>query len=173
MSLKLILKKYCFPLILLVSIFVGMITGWIVGSEITVIKPLGEVFINMLFTIVIPLVFFTISSSIANMNSLKRLGKILGYMLVVFGITSLIASIFMLIGVFIINPVGNLNIQLVDGVKESVNLKLIKKPAFTVGFFVFNCTFNSFSSCCWNENDGNNVNKQYNNFPSTNINEVI
>ena len=78
MSLKLILKKYCFPLILLVSIFVGMITGWIVGSEITVIKPLGEVFINMLFTIVIPLVFFTISSSIANMNSLKRLGKILG-----------------------------------------------------------------------------------------------
>lgn len=135
MSLKLILKKYCFPLILLVSIFVGMITGWIVGSEITVIKPLGEVFINMLFTIVIPLVFFTISSSIANMNSLKRLGKILGYMLVVFGITSLIASIFMLIGVIIINPVGNLNIQLVDGVKESVNLGTSVVEMFTVTDF--------------------------------------
>ena len=135
MSLKFILKKYCFPVILLISIFFGMITGWIFGSDISVIKPLGEIFINMLFTIVIPLVFFTISSSIANMSSLRRLGKILGYMLVVFGITSLIASIFMLIGVFIVNPVGNLNINLVDGVKETVDLSTSVVEMFTVADF--------------------------------------
>lgn len=135
MSLKFILKKYCFPIILLISIFLGMITGWIFGSDISAIKPLGEIFINMLFTIVIPLVFFTISSSIANMSSLRRLGKILGYMLVVFGITSLIASIFMLIGVFIVNPVGNLNINLVDGVKETVNLSTSVVEMFTVNDF--------------------------------------
>ena len=61
MSLKLTLKKYFFPIILLISIFLGMVTGWIFGNNVTVIKPLGEVFINMLFTIVVPLVFFTIS----------------------------------------------------------------------------------------------------------------
>lgn len=135
MSLKLVLKRYCFPIILLTSIFLGMITGWIVGNDVSVIKPFGEVFVNMLFTIVVPLVFFTISSSIANMSSLKRLGKILGYMLIVFGITSLIATIFMLLGVFVVNPVGNLNITLVDGVKENVNLGTSVVEMFTVTDF--------------------------------------
>lgn len=135
MSLKLTLKKYFFPIILLTSIFLGMVTGWIFGNDVAVIKPLGEVFINMLFTIVVPLVFFTISSSIANMSSLKRLGKILVYMLIVFGITSLIASVFMLLGVFIINPVGNLNINLVDGVKESVDIGTSVVEMFTVTDF--------------------------------------
>lgn len=135
MSLKLTLKKYFFPIILLISIFLGMVTGWIFGNNVTVIKPLGEVFINMLFTIVVPLVFFTISSSIANMSSLKRLGKILVHMLIIFGITSFIASVFMLLGVFIINPVGDLNLSLVDGVKETVDIGTSVVEMFTVTDF--------------------------------------
>ncbi len=135
MSLKLFWHHYRFPLLLLISICGGMITGWIMGSDANWLSPFGDIFVNMLFTIAVPLVFFTISSSIANMNSLKRLGKILGYMLMVFGITSLIAAVFMLVGVLIVNPVGNFGITLSDGVKESVDLGTSIVELFTVSDF--------------------------------------
>lgn len=90
------LKPYRFPLFLLSSIIIGSIIGLIVGERAEVLKPLGDLFLNLLFTIVVPLVFFSISSAIANMDSIKRLGKIMGWMLTVFVITGIIASILML-----------------------------------------------------------------------------
>src|SRR5690625_6875785 len=51
--------------------------------------------------VVIPLVFFTISSAIANMNSMTRLGKIMGSMMTIFVITGIIASVFMLVATVI------------------------------------------------------------------------
>lgn len=135
MNLKKLWKNYAFSILLLLSIFLGMITGWIFGEKITFLKPFGDVFMNMLFTVVVPLVFFTISSSIANMSSLKRLGKILGYMFIIFGITSLIASIFMLLGVLIVNPVSNIGINLTDGIQESINLGNSITDMFTVSDF--------------------------------------
>lgn len=135
MNLKKLWKNYAFSILLLLSIFLGMITGWIFGEKITFLKPFGNVFMNMLFTVVVPLVFFTISSSIANMSSLKRLGKILGYMFIIFGITSLIASIFMLLGVLAVNPVSNIGINLTDGIQESINLGNSITDMFTVSDF--------------------------------------
>lgn len=135
MDLKVIWKNYRFPLLMILCIFLGMITGWIFGEQVNILKPLGDIFINMLFTIVVPLVFFTISNSIASMSSLKRLGKILWYMFIIFGITSLIASIFMLIGVFVVNPASNIGINLTDGVKETVDLGTSIVEMFTVSDF--------------------------------------
>jgi Na+/H+-dicarboxylate symporters len=135
MWFKKLWRTYRFPLLLLVSIFLGMITGVILGEDANCLKPFGLVFMNMLFTIVVPLVFFTISSSIASMSNLKRLGKILGWMLLVFGITSLIASVFMLIGVLIVNPVGDTTITLTEGVKGTFDLGTNIVDMFTVGDF--------------------------------------
>lgn len=135
MNLNSIWKNYRFPLLMITSIFLGMITGWVLGDKVEVLKPAGDLFVNMLFTIVVPLVFCTISSSISNMTSLKRLGKILWYTFIVFGITSLIASIFMLIGVFVVNPVGNIGIQLTEGVKETVDLGTSVVEMFSVSDF--------------------------------------
>lgn len=100
------LKAYRFPLILLASIIVGSIIGLIFGEQAGVVKPLGDLFINLLFMIVVPLVFFSISSAVANMDSMKRLGKIMGSMLAVFIITGIIASITMLVAVLLF-PVGS------------------------------------------------------------------
>src|SRR5699024_5768583 len=72
------LKAYRFPLILLSSIFIGSIVGFIFGEKSNVITPLGDIFINLLFMVVIPLVFFSISSSISYMISMLRLGKTMG-----------------------------------------------------------------------------------------------
>ncbi|WP_262176725.1 dicarboxylate/amino acid:cation symporter [Saccharococcus sp. Marseille-Q5394] len=100
------LKAYRFPLILLASIIIGSIIGLIFGEKASVIKPFGDLFLNLLFMIVVPLVFFSISSAVANMDSMKRLGKIMGSMLSVFIITGIIASITMLVAV-VIFPVGS------------------------------------------------------------------
>lgn len=116
------MKAYRFPLILLASIVVGSISGFILGPKAEVVKPLGDIFLNLMFMIVVPLVFVTISSSIAQMTSLKRLGKILGMMLVVFAVTGLIASVFMLTSVNLFNPAEGVDIALEKPEKtESIN----------------------------------------------------
>ncbi|MGM8211379.1 dicarboxylate/amino acid:cation symporter [Virgibacillus sp. W0430] len=100
------LKAYRFPIILLFSIIVGSIIGLIFGEKAGVIKPLGDLFINLLFMIVVPLVFFTIASAVANMDSMRRLGKIMGSMITIFVVTGIIASVFMLIAT-VMFPTGS------------------------------------------------------------------
>ena len=112
-------NSYFFPIILFISIIIGCILGVILGEKASVLKPLGEIFLNLMYTIVVPLVFFTISSSVANMVDMRRLGKILKYTFLVFFETSAIAAILMLIVLLIIDPVGNSNIL----IEASENIK--------------------------------------------------
>ena len=120
--IKKLWKTYKFPMILLFSIIVGCIIGIIFKENAMNLKPLGTIFINMLFVVVVPLVFFTISSSISSIKSLKRLGKIFRVMFVVFIITGAISALFMLIGVKIFEPVGNITLTLVEGAKEKIDI---------------------------------------------------
>ncbi len=128
-------KNYRFPIILLLSVIIGCLLGIILGDRASVIKPFGTIFINMLYTIVVPLVFFTISSSIANMVNLKRLGKILKYVFIVFIITSLVSALVMLFTIKIFNPVGNVNITLTSGSSESISIADKIVSAITVTDF--------------------------------------
>ncbi|HXV27721.1 MAG TPA: dicarboxylate/amino acid:cation symporter, partial [bacterium] len=59
-------------------------------------KPLGDIFLNLLFTAVVPLVFFSISSAIAGMSDLKKLGRILFWMILIFMITGIVSALLML-----------------------------------------------------------------------------
>ncbi|WP_404459091.1 dicarboxylate/amino acid:cation symporter [Oceanobacillus kapialis] len=131
------MKAYRFPLILLASIIIGSIIGLIFGKEATVIKPLGDLFINLLFMIVIPLVFFTISSAIANMDSMKRLGKIMGSMMTVFIVTGIIAAVFMLVATVIFEPGKGVDIPLeTPDSTEEMTLSEQLVNTFTVSDFV-------------------------------------
>ena len=120
--MKKIWKNYKFPIILLFSIIIGCILGIILEEDAVILKPFGAVFLNMMYTIVVPLVFFTISSSIANMVNLKRLGKILKYVFLVFILTSAVAGILMLGVTKVIDPVGNANIVLEQGEATEVSI---------------------------------------------------
>lgn len=120
--IKKLWKTYKFPMILLFSIIVGCIIGIIFKENAMNLKPFGTIFINMLFVIVVPLVFFTISSSISSIKSLRRLGNIFRVMFIVFLITGGISALFMLIGVKIFDPVGNITLTLVEGVKENIDI---------------------------------------------------
>lgn len=116
-------KKYWFPISILLSIIIGSLWGSYLGERASVLKPIGDIFLNLMFTIVVPLVFFTISSSIASMIDLKRLGKIMGYSLIVFTITCIIASVVMLVSVKLVNPLGS-NSVLIDATETVKNLSI-------------------------------------------------
>ncbi|WP_431811749.1 dicarboxylate/amino acid:cation symporter [Lysinibacillus sp. FW12] len=108
------LRAYRFSMFLLIAILLGVIIGLLFGEKATVLKPFGDIFINLLFMIVVPLVFFSIASSVASMESLKRLGKIMGSMMLVFIATGIIAAIIMLIAVTIYPPGAEVSVQIVS-----------------------------------------------------------
>ena len=86
-------KHYGQTVILLVSIIIGAIIGLIWKEGATVLSPFGDIFLNLMFVIIVPLVFLTISTSIARIKQPKRLGKIMGSIILVIVITSIIAVV--------------------------------------------------------------------------------
>ena len=105
MESKEIARNYRFLAILLGAMIAGCIVGWAAPEFAVKLKPFGTVFINMMFCIVVPLVFASISSSVAGMRSRKRAGKILGTTVAVFVITGAIAAFIMFILMKIFPPV--------------------------------------------------------------------
>ena len=97
-------KSYRFSIILIVTIIIGSFLGLGLKTKAVILKPFGDVFLNLLFTVVVPLVFFSISSTVAKMTDMKRLGKIIATMLVVFVATGIISSVLMIIGVTFYPP---------------------------------------------------------------------
>lgn len=99
--MKAIIDSYSSIILLLVGILTGSMIGLFVPTAVPYIKPLGDIFLNLLFVAVIPLIFFSISSSIANIESNNKLGKILSYMSLTFIITLTIAAILTIIGLYL------------------------------------------------------------------------
>ena len=106
--MKKILKNYGFIIFMLLGIVAGCIVGAIfpavkdAGGEYIeqgarVLEPLGTIFINLMFCVVVPMVFCSIASAIANMQSMKKAGKVMGLTLATFFITAAIAAVIMYI----------------------------------------------------------------------------
>jgi len=99
-------KSYAFSLLLLAAIAAGSGLGFILKEKASVLKPFGDVFLNLLFCLVVPLVFFSIASAVSGMKNARRLKKIFLVMLVVFVGTGIIASLTMIVGVKAFPPAG-------------------------------------------------------------------
>jgi len=95
------LQNYSSILLLLGGIIIGSIFGLVFGEDVLIIKPLGDIFLNLLFTAIIPLIFFTIGSSIANLERTEKLGKLFAIMVLVFLATILISAIVMICAVYL------------------------------------------------------------------------
>lgn len=119
--MKNFIKSYATPLILLFSILVGGIIGVIMGPKAKVLEPLGQIFLNLIFTIIVPLVFFSITSSIANMSEIKRLGKILVTIVIIFAITAIISALISIVGVYMVNPTEGMDKHAVESILADSN----------------------------------------------------
>lgn len=113
-------KDYLFTIILLGSVLAGGALGAILGPKASVLKPFGDLFLNLLFMIIVPMVFFSIASAIASMGGeMKRLGKIMGSILLVFIATALIASVLGLAVALIMNPTEGINYASLQSVVQA------------------------------------------------------
>ena len=105
MEKKAVLKNYRFMAIMLFAMIAGCVVGFLSPDFSATIKPVGKIFINMMFCIVVPLVFASIASAVANMQNRKRAGKIMGVTIATFVITGAIAAAIMFFLVKIFPPV--------------------------------------------------------------------
>ena len=89
--MKKIIKNYKSSFILLGSIILGTIIGLIFKEKASVLSPFGDLFINLLLVIIVPLIFLTLTTSIGKMKQPSRIGKILACVFGVFIVTSLVS----------------------------------------------------------------------------------
>lgn len=105
--MKNFLKNYKSTIIVLVAIIVGAIAGIVFKEKAAIVSPLGDVFLNLMFIVIVPLLFLNISTAIAKMTEPKRFGKIMFTIVAVFIVTSLVAVFIGLastIGIKLVSP---------------------------------------------------------------------
>jgi Na+/H+-dicarboxylate symporter len=119
--MKKFIKSYATPLILLLSILVGGIVGVIMGPDAKMFEPLGQIFLNLIFTLIVPLVFFSVTSSIANMGKMKRLGKIMMNIALVFAVTAIISAVITIISVYIVDPTEGLGQDTIETILQDAD----------------------------------------------------
>ena len=89
---------------------------WVIDN---VANPIGQVFLRMLFMVVIPLVFTTLTLGVATLGDLRRLGRIGGKTLGFFVLTTSLAVTLGLILVNIVQPGEGLDPTVRAGLLES------------------------------------------------------
>ncbi len=129
MEKKSFFKTYGFIIFMLAGIIAGCIVGWVNPALGSNLEPLGTIFINLMFCIVVPLVFFSISSAVANANGAKRAGKVMGVTVGTFLVTAAIAAVFMYI-VVLIFPISDKKV-----VEESVEVAGLGFADMVINFF--------------------------------------
>ena len=105
MDKKSIAKNYTFLAILIGAMVAGALAGWFAPDFGHKIAFLGTMFINMMFCVVVPMVFASIAGSIANMESKERAGKIMGVTVGTFVVTGAIAAVIMFVLMKVFPPV--------------------------------------------------------------------
>ena len=126
-------KNYWFIICMLVGIAAGCVVG-AVWPGATALEPIGTVFINAMFCVVVPMVFVSISAAIANMKTPKRAGKVMGVTIVTFLCTAAIAAVLMYIVVSIINIVPD-NFSVTEMVTKTEDVTDVTAGDLVVNFF--------------------------------------
>ena len=135
-------KNYTNIILLLIGIFVGSLVGIFAPDFVIYLKPVGDIFLNLLFVTVIPLVFFAIVSAISGIEQQNQLGKIIGTMALTFLGFIVISATFCIIMVYLFPTETPQNIS------ETLTEKLQNKANINdqiVGFFTVREFYNLFS----------------------------
>ena len=112
-------KSYKSTIILLGAIIIGAIVGLVWGEKASVLSPFGDIFINLMFVVIVPLIFLTISTAIIKMDSPKRLGKIVIRVILVFVVMSAISALIGLASTYSVKLVNSNNTNVMELLDES------------------------------------------------------
>lgn len=86
------------------AFLLGIIFGSAFGEKAIIVKPLGDIYLNLMRMVVIPLVFFSIASSIAQLGESKNMTRLFLRTIIWFFITSGLAVIVALLFGHLISP---------------------------------------------------------------------
>lgn len=95
-----LLKNYSGILLLLLGIVVGSLIGLFFPSWVSALKPVGDIFLNLLFVSVVPLIYFAVANSIASLEKGGKFSRILFSMIFSFLFFIITAAIFTIIAVY-------------------------------------------------------------------------
>lgn len=98
-----ILRAYRFSLLLIAAIITGAAAGYLSPAFAGAIKPLGDLFLNLIFMVIVPLVFLSVAASVA-VSRATTVSRISWAMLAVFLGTSLVAAVGALAFFLIVQP---------------------------------------------------------------------
>jgi len=135
-------KNYSNIILLLIGIFIGSLVGIFTPDFVVYLKPIGDIFLNLLFVTVIPLVFFAIVSAISGIEQQNQLGKIIGTMVLTFLSFILISATFCIVLVYFFptETPANIHEAITENIKSdtSINDQI-------VGFFTVSEFYHLFS----------------------------
>ena len=88
------LKNYGATLLLLLGLVVGGVLGAVLGDSARVLRAPGMLFLDLVFVLVVPLVFFSVAHSLVVMQKSGAVGRVLATALGVFLTMSLVTGVF-------------------------------------------------------------------------------
>ncbi len=97
-------KKLSLGKKILIGIVIGLIIGFASPEAAEFISPLGDIFLRLLKMLIVPLVFFSITSGICKMGNVKQLRSVGLRYVAWIAVSAVIASIVGVIGALIVQP---------------------------------------------------------------------
>ena len=95
----------------LVAIAIGIAIGHFYPQAGVALKPLGDGFVKLIKMAIAPIIFCTVVSGIAGMQSMKSVGKTGGYALLYFEVVSTVALLIGLVVVNLVQPGAGMHID--------------------------------------------------------------
>lgn len=111
---------YRTSIILLSALFIGGSIGIIFPELALKLKPIGQIFLNLLFMIIVPLVAVSVTSSIARMKDLNKLGAILVSIVLISMIMATIPAVGILGLAMLFDPAEGVSLDLSQSLQTSV-----------------------------------------------------
>lgn len=122
-------KSVSLPTQMAIGLFLGVLCGVAAqkfGRDPQWFKPLGQLFINLVRMVVVPLVLVTLISGAASVGDVSRLGRVAGKTLVYYFVTTAVAIIIGLILANIVQPGLGLNLSM-----ENLKAREVVPPALS------------------------------------------
>lgn len=93
---------------IIIGLLLGILIGVVSPAAAEFISPLGDIFLNLLKMLIVPLVFFSITNGVCQMQDAKQLRSVGGRIVIYYTLSSLAAAIAGVIGGLITQPGKNI-----------------------------------------------------------------
>jgi len=103
---------------MLIGMVLGSFLGAVLGERVTVIQPVGDLFIRLLVLVAIPLVFFNLLAGLTTLSDVRTFGRLATKIMSYYVVTDLVALSLGLAAVALLRP--GVGMQLTEQVEGTV-----------------------------------------------------